>query len=464
MNIKLSQRKILSKTLLSTMAVACCTVPLIFPNWQTVLAESYISDVLDGNNVNEINIANAVEDLCLTGANGNSSRQASQQLQTDCNALVGQAFSVAGDGSNVGLFSNELRQSINRVALEQVSSISTNTFNRISVNINSIANRMLALRDNSATRYALYGDAPQGGAAGSDDDFDRLGVFFNTRYRKFDQKGNNLEDGYNTDIWNFIVGADYRFTDNLIFGAAANYGSDDVDIDRNTGRIRSNKYGISLYGTFYATQQFFIDGVVGYEWGNNRIRRNINYVLSSTPVSVNQRATSSPDSNEIFASLGTGYLFNINSLMVTPTLRFEYAHIFLDGFRESMSNPTASGGGLALKVASDDFKSLSSNLGIRLNYSVNTAYGIITPQAHVEWIHEFEDQAKVISARFANDVSGLGGFKIVTQAPDRDYINLQLGLSAQLGAGRSGFLSFNKTFEREDITDYSITAGVRAEF
>jgi outer membrane autotransporter protein len=102
-------------------------------------------------------------------------------------------------------------------------------------------------------------------------------------------------------------------------------------------------------------------------------------------------------------------------------------------------------------------------LGGQASYSISQPWGVLVPQARLEWLHEFEDDSRLVTASFAQD-TGAVEFSVPTDNPDRDYFNLGLGVAAVLPQGRSVFLYYETVVGRNDLTQHSVAAGVRLEF
>ena len=110
-------------------------------------------------------------------------------------------------------------------------------------------------------------------------------------------------------------------------------------------------------------------------------------------------------------------------------------------------------------------ESLTSILGGQLSYAISTSNGIFTPQLLFEWAHEFKDDSRFITARFLYDPSSTPlPFNLATDAPDRDYFNLGVGLSATFAEGKSAFIFYETNLQREDINLDTISAGLRLTF
>jgi outer membrane autotransporter protein len=415
--------------------------------------------------------AAVIEVVCPSGT-------AEARLQEDCNAVVGAALGSGGTAEEAAV-------ALGQITTDQASSSVDASQVRMRGQINNIGSRINALRggavglstrglalnlDGQSVPVGQITDAmlrdlqrSNGGAASSDGplDFGRLGVFINGSIASGDRDETTNSAGYDIDTVSVTLGADYRFTDSFVAGAAVGYTSGDTDIDSNGGNLDSDGYNFSLYGTYFQDSGLYVDGVLTYGSSDYDQRRNIRYTLGSTVI--DQEARASFDGSEWSASIGGGYQMSRGALTFGPTARIEYIKTDVDGYDETMSNPTGNGGGWATHINSQDLKSFTSKLGGEVSYAVSTSWGVLLPSAQVEWVHEFEDNAGNVSGFYLQDTSQTA-FSLATDDLDQNYYNLTLGVSAQFAEGRTGYISFRKLFGYDDLDVHSVNAGLRMEF
>ncbi len=276
-----------------------------------------------------------------------------------------------------------------------------------------------------------------------------------------------------------MVGADYRFTDQLIFGLAVNYQKTDADIDHNAGDTDVDGYGVSLYGTFYYGQ-FYINGIGTIGWSDYDTTRKVNYVVEKAlndptgpgNTTVNQKFDGDTDADEYGFSFGTGYDFFHKGFNFGPYGRLNYYKIEIDNYTEDLSNSNDNPGfGLALKIDDLDIKSLSTNLGARADYAFTTGIGVLTPYVRFDWQHEFENDTSAIRGSFKNGGQGTlpgagsaNNILIPLDDPDRDFFNLSVGVASVFPHGISAFLDYLTVLGLDDITLHQFVGGVRFEF
>lgn len=392
------------------------------------------------------------------------------QFSNDCTTLV-----VAA-ASDVPVLEAESAIALNAVTAEQATVPLSSSRASLSTQLQNISSRLGALRAGAvglsvrglstaslSDEFFGYG----GGAASADADSavilgnERIGVFVNGTYSSGDKDATSNEDGFDFDSWGLTAGVDYRVTDALVLGLAIGYGQNETDIDNSGGSLDTDTFNTSLYGTFFANERLYVDGIVTYSSNSYDQKRNVNYAIGNTPV--RQVAKSDYDGSQWSASLGGGYQMSKDSWSYGPTARLEYISASVDGYRERMSNPNIAGGGWATRMNDLDQDSFTSTIGFDVSNAISTEWGVLSPQLHVSWVHEFEDDALTVNGVFVEDPNR-NRFGITSDRPDTDYFNGRIALAAQLAGGTSAFLYYNKVFGYKDLNVNTIGAGVRLAF
>jgi outer membrane autotransporter protein len=398
-------------------------------------------------------------------------RSTAQALQNTCGALQGGTAGLEALAAACTAQGSELITAVQQITPDQISSQGNNSVEIQHTQFVNITSRMVQLRAGATganfnelaldvrgqpllTRGLDYllDDASGGGASADEPDpLGRLGVFVNGSGSFGDRDTTTDELGFDFDTAGITAGADYRLTDKLILGGALGYVYTNMDYDSSRGDQDVKGYTLSAYGTWYQSQNTYIDGIVSYGWNNFDIDRRIRF--GTTDVT----AKGSTDGTELAASIGGGYDFNRAAFTFGPFARVNYIRAEIDSYNE---DPT---GGLEQGFDDQNAKSLTSLLGGQMSYAISSRYGVFSPQLRTEWAHEFKDDSRNITARFLNDPTS-GRFEIGTDDPDRDYFNLGAGVSGVFARGRSAFIYYETTLGRDNLTEHSIAAGLRLEF
>lgn len=418
------------------------------------------------NTPGQSSMANVIGTICPQGI-------VSSDLQRDCNALIGAA--VAEDSATGDALAS--------VTPDQASAPADASLNSIQLQASNIGARLAALRA-GAFGFSLAGlsvdvgdtmisgrqmqsllEAMSGGAAGDDTGggFSRLGVFVSGRISAGDRDRTANVEGFEYDVAGLTVGADYRFTDTLILGGALGYAKTNTDLDAGRGSLDNKGYSLTLFGTYYQNENFYIDGSLTYGNGNYDQERRVRYTLPDR-AEVDQTFFSSFDGDQLGLTLNAGYEIRRDALTLVPTGRLQYIKADIDSYREDrVSNPEVDGSGWGVTVDDQSFKSFTLSLGGQVNYAMSQSWGVLLPYASLEWVHEFENNDDAVTGRFVGDPSGTG-FVLPVDESDSDYFNFGVGVSAQFTGGKAGFINYQQVLGYDNLDHYTVNAGLRFEF
>ena len=297
-------------------------------------------------------------------------------------------------------------------------------------------------------------------------DFSRWGFFATGLVDRGGASADGMAPGYDFHNASLTAGVDYRFNDTFVGGVALGYASNNSDIDLNAGSVDVDSYSVNAYFTWYRNNDFYVEGSVVYDWLNYDLSRNIAYQIASLDggtTNVNNTAKASPDGKQYTLSLSVGKDFNREAWTFSPYIRGVYTHVTLDGFDERMTDTTGPGSGLGTSVDGRSFTSELGVIGGRVSRAITTDWGVLVPNALVEWNHEFKNDPQTVVTRFLADPTQTP--IIVTDSRiDQNYFNLGLGLNAIFPAGKSGFLYFEHVTGYSGIHENRLSAGIRIEF
>ncbi|GIX46721.1 MAG: hypothetical protein KatS3mg131_0932 [Candidatus Tectimicrobiota bacterium] len=221
-----------------------------------------------------------------------------------------------------------------------------------------------------------------------------------------------------------------------MIGLAAGYTTTDVDLDATAGNLDVEGWSVSgPYGTYQTPAGLYVDGIVTLGWNDYEMTRRIDYRFTDrTGASrrVNQTALGETAGRWYAASVGLGYDWQRRAWTLGPLLRVSYTRVDIDGFTEAVVfNPGNTEVGQHLTIDGQDLESLTTAVGVQMAYALSTPLGVLLPQAQLEWEHEFENDSRTLVARYVGD-PGATPLRLRTDAPDRDFFNLGVGLTATL--------------------------------
>ncbi len=393
---------------------------------------------------------------------------------------------------------NAATTALSNIAPDEISAQGTTSVKTTNIQQNNIAARVSALQSGARgfgfaglrldingkkltdrELSAMFLDHTTGGGASADDNvmdqFSRLGFFVNGSYNFGDRDGSVREAGFDYDTQGITIGTDYFITDKFIIGAAFGITNANIDMDDNGGGLDTDSTNLSIYGSFFHSEQLYINGFLDFGKSEHSSLRNINYTLKETQggccvvdltgndITVDQQARSKTDATQKTLAVDMGYELHQGSFTYGPTLSLGYSKIDIDGFSESMSNPDAVGRGLGLRIDAQKIESIKSQLGFQLANSASFGWGVLTQQVRFTWLREYSDNSRIIRANYIYAPKERN-MDFATDNPDRNYFITSIDISATLSHGRSAFLSYSTIAGLDDITYNGIQAGVRMEF
>lgn len=439
----------------------------------TVGEPNALSDLPDLSE-NQQSTAEATENVCSTllKLDPVTLDAGQRDLRATCDAL----FAASGDADAVG-------QALDEISGQQVTAQQTTAIDFSHVQLVNIGARLRALRMGasgfSASGFNLASPgsgAPlsalaslgkvlfgEGGASGDDEGglFDRrLGVFVNGSLRWGSKDATDRESGFDFDSEGVTVGADYRFTDGFVAGLALGYASANADLDRGAGQQDSEGVSGSLYGSWYGDKGY-VDTIVSYGQVTYDSIRNIEIAS----LGISDTALGDTDGTQWAAGLGGGLDFGKGALRFGPTGSVNYVRVDIDAFSER----TTGSSGLAMRFAEQSAESLVLKAGGQIAYQLSRNWGILSPQARFDIVHELMNDAQRVTVRFANTAPGPGpgtpgdSFVIFTDDPDRNYFNWAVGLAATFANGFSGFVDYESVAGLDTIASEELSFGLRYE-
>jgi len=404
--------------------------------------------------------------MVQTATNGpNNLNISDSELADGLQHIATEEFAASGQlGTEVG--SNRINIGINRLVEVRRGAKGFNI-----AGLSPDTNTLLAA--NSQWRDSYAGE--RGGAAGDSEVWDKLGVFITGNYSTGDRDRTSRTDSFDFDTYGTTLGMDYRFTENLILGAAVTYNDLNSDFDKRStvpgGGVDADGWGGFVYGTYYQ-DRFYIDGLAGYAKSDYDVKRKISITNNSfdnpdTPIDeqvfngedIKANVKGSPDSDDYIASVGGGYNFGQGALSYGPYGRLTYLKVEVDDYKESGAGEF----GLNLAVDGQDWKSVTSVLGGQISYASSRSFGVVMPQGRLAWVHEYEDDSTKMKATYIDDPRK-NTLLAITDDPDSDYFELGVGVSAVFKNGVQAFFNYDTVLGMDDFTIHMFTLGGRWEF
>jgi len=369
------------------------------------------------------------------------------------------------------------------IALEALSARSTTSITDTTKNMNTgadlsdIGTRLSALRHGMASSSGgltfkldgqpvatvmlpqTFNGVARGGGAGDDASdglfASRLGWFASGNFTDASQSRTATEVGFDGDAQGITAGVDYRFRDDIFAGVALNLSQSDADLDNNAGNLEGNNFNVTLYGTYYIKDQWYLDGTFHFGQGSYDLNRLLQFTVGTTTVS--EVASSSTDSDQFGFSVGGGYTFQLPDVYQGTALAgLSYSKADIDGFTES------SAGGLGLIVAGQTVENMIINAGAQITRPISVSWGIISPLASLSFLYQLEEGGETVRAHFVNDPSGTS-FSYNIGGRDNFYADFSIGASMTYAGGMSSFVQIKSLLLLDDFNETSFNFGFRME-
>ena len=423
-----------------------------------------IVGLLPRNTPGQDSVARVIEIVCPQGI-------ADADFQRDCNALIGGAQDPGAADAVAQITIDEASTPVD-AALGSVDAQARNVGSRLAalrggatgLSARGLVFNVKGLRlspDELAGLFDIQDET--GGAAGADDDFGPWGFFISGDITFGDKDSTINEAGFDFDTQGITAGVDYRLSDSAVLGAAFGYVNTDTDLDANGGSLDGSGYSLTVYGTYYQDENFYLDSSLSYGWHDYDQDRNIRYNLASNNTVVDQTLLADYDGSQFSFTLGGGYEFSQGAFSFGPVSQLQYVDADVDGYQERAADSNSDGSGWTVELDDQEYESLTLSLGGQTSYVMSQSWGVLVPQARFDWVHEFEDDNRLISGRFLGDPSRTQ-FSLPTDEADSDYFNLGLGMSAIFSEGKSAFLYYQTTLGFDDLEHHSFSGGIRWEW
>ncbi len=138
-----------------------------------------------------------------------------------------------------------------------------------------------------------------------------------------------------------------------------------------------------------------------------------------------------------------------------PIASVQYTNVDIDGFKER-------GSLIPLEFPGQSEDSLRSTIGGKLAICIQTDHGImLRPEARAAWLHEYNDRAYPIDARFilCDDLFTVRGQRI-----GADAAQVMAGLTVRFNPMVALFAQYEGIFGRNNYDSNSVSGGLALSF
>lgn len=397
--------------------------------------------------------------------------------------LVDTANAIGGSGSttySLGYDVTNLGFALRWTAAEEFAAQGASATEFSNSQLGALASRLSALRfgargmrlanstSGESAMLASNRGSRLGGGASADDIASRWSVFIDGSWGRGTKDDSTFEggfeDAFDFDGREFTMGMDHRFTDAVVAGVMGGHTNKSIDFDVARSIVdasmRVSGYSLIAYGS-WDSDELYVNGSIGGQWLDLDTRRRILYRSFNPRVqSVDSTARSTTSSSAVTATLGAGYEARAFGMSFGPYVKAEYQDITIDGFTEG----GAQADGFGFNVGSQKIKSLDTAMGVRAQRVFTPSFGVVVPFLRAEYHKEFENDARVVSAVYADAAPiTTAGFSVPTDEPDDDFVVLAAGFSMVWPHGWQGFLQYQQVVGLDRYSDRVITGGLRYE-
>jgi uncharacterized protein with beta-barrel porin domain len=283
----------------------------------------------------------------------------------------------------------------------------------------------------------------------------RWGGFFDFGANRAEQDETSTQAGLKTTLNGLTGGVDYRLRNDTFLGAAVRYQVNDGDIEGGLGSVEGSDVTLTLFGTYYPTQDFYLEGTLLWNTGNYELTREIAFDIAG----VNYAATASSDTDtqRTALSVDAGYALNLGANTVLFTTSLLYGRSTIDGFTEK----GAGGFNLAVKKQTIDYSTFT--LGAQFTRTISTGWAVIIPEVGLTSVVELKNDGQKITSSFVADPNTTE-FSFTTDERDDNYLRAALGSTFVFTRGRSAFVRYEQVLAYENLKLNSLTLGARLEF
>jgi uncharacterized protein YhjY with autotransporter beta-barrel domain len=260
--------------------------------------------------------------------------------------------------------------------------------------------------------------------------------------------------GFDLDTHGLMLGVDRQFGDAVV-GLSANVMTLDSKLHQSAGKLDTNAYALSLYGSRMwggAGSRPHLDGSLTL--GRNHYDAEHVVDIPTLPLATSR---SKNDADVYAASVVTGADLHSGRTDFDLTLGGTYSRTHIDDLTESGDSP------LILFVNGHDIDSLTATAGLDIRSAFATSFGDLLPSVRGEIVHEFKSGARLVTAHFLRDALSTG-FTVPVDRPDADYGKLSAGLQAVFAHGVSAFIEVTQDVLRSDLHFRTVQLNVSKSF
>ena len=174
--------------------------------------------------------------------------------------------------------------------------------------------------------------------------------------------------------------------------------------------------------------------------------------------SVDRTAEGDTKGDQFTAGIASGLDYNRGRFTFGPNVALSYFDVGVNSFTEEGA------GGLNLHIGRQTQQSLTFTGGAHASYVINTKFGVLIPNARIDYVHEFLSSPEFSNVRFAADPSSNAApLSVQAETIDKNYLLWSVGTSLQLTHGVSGYVNYQSTEGYSGLKLQQVAYGFRLE-
>ncbi len=280
------------------------------------------------------------------------------------------------------------------------------------------------------------------------------GFFVNGSISMGERDATGRELGFDFDTFGLTAGVDYRFSPTKVAGVALGYANFDSEIE-DEAEMKSTGFTLTGYGSFYLTDNLYLDARLSYGNPDFEQSRRINFTLED--IAIDRVASGATDADQYSVAMSMGYHFNKNAWNITPNASIRYVNTTIDAFTETGA------GDFNFAFGEQEVKSMVWSVGTSISKAISLKNGVLSPQFDINISRETENDGGLLEARFINAPED-EIFWIATDEPDRTFGSAGLGLVFIGANGKQAYINYRSIFGLDGFSRGTINIGARFEF
>jgi uncharacterized protein with beta-barrel porin domain len=243
------------------------------------------------------------------------------------------------------------------------------------------------------------------------------------------------------------AGMDYRFAPDFVAGVGAGYGRDISDIGENGTESTGQAVSAAFYASYHPGP-IFVDSLLGLS--------HLSFDSTRFVTTTGDMASGNRGGTQFFGSVSSGYEYRHQGWLVSPYGRFQAAWTRLDDFTETGA------GAYDLMYARQSMSMLSGVAGVRGEYAIPLAWGILTTHGRVEYTHDFAGSS-LASLGYAD--LGNTPYGVEVLGLSHNSMSVELAIEAEFAHGIALSFGYQGGFGFEDSAqDHTFLVKLRSKF